>query len=197
MLFSITATMTPPNAMMNTSASWKAVSIPTKTTATSNTLPMKPGSDRFSSGVVMDRPLRLVLSLWGALASRTILVSRLSGAPEKGYDGEQRKGAKMAKFLIQLHRPRRQASHAGRPDGAGLRRANRHRGDVAGCDGHVGPLTPMSGIISRILVWLGFVVTTNAVNNAFQKRKTMLTVIDSGHWLVVLIVSGAVIGLFG
>ncbi len=55
----------------------------------------------------------------------------------------------------------------------------------------------MSGIISRILVWLGFVVTTNAVNNAFQKRKTMLTVIDSGHWLVVLIVSGAVIGLFG
>ena len=68
---------------------------------------------------------------------------------------------------------------------------------LAGLMGHMGSANPQTGIVSGILVWLGFVVTTNAVGNAFQKRKIMLTVIDSGHWLVVLIVVGAVIGLFG
>ena len=32
-------------------------------------------------------------------------------------------------------------------------------------------------------------------NNAFQKRKVMLTVIDGGHWLLALLVQGAVLGL--
>ena len=68
---------------------------------------------------------------------------------------------------------------------------------LSGLMGHIGPINPMSGVISGAAVWLGFVVTTIAVNNAFQKRKTMLTVIDAGHWLVVLAVAGAVIGLFG
>jgi hypothetical protein len=68
---------------------------------------------------------------------------------------------------------------------------------LSGLMGHVGPITVRSGIISGALVWLGFVVTTIAVNNAFQKRKTMLTVIDSGHWLLALVVQGAVLGAFG
>jgi len=68
---------------------------------------------------------------------------------------------------------------------------------LAGVVGHMGEPNVTAGIISGVLVWLGFVITTVAVNNAFQKRKAMLTVIDGGHWLAVLIVQGIVIGLFG
>jgi len=68
---------------------------------------------------------------------------------------------------------------------------------LSGLTAHVGPLTIRSGIISGALVWLGFVITSIAVNNAFQKRKAMLTVIDGGHWLLALIVQGAVLGAFG
>ena len=68
---------------------------------------------------------------------------------------------------------------------------------LSGLMGHVGPISVRSGIVSGALVWLGFVITTTAVNNAFQKRKPMLTVIDSGHWLLALIVQGAVLGVLG
>ena len=43
--------------------------------------------------------------------------------------------------------------------------------------------------------WLGFVVTTIAVNNVYPGRKIMLTVIDSGHWLGVLLIEGIVLGV--
>jgi hypothetical protein len=68
---------------------------------------------------------------------------------------------------------------------------------LSGLMGHVGPISVRSGIISGALVWVGFVVTTIAVNNAFQRRKVMLSVIDGGHWLFALIVQGAVLGAFG
>ena len=68
---------------------------------------------------------------------------------------------------------------------------------LAGIVGHLGPATVANGIISGALVWLGFVITTIAVNNAFQRKKLMLTVIDGGHWLAVLVAQGAVLGLFG
>ncbi|MCZ7642913.1 MAG: DUF1761 domain-containing protein [Pseudorhodoplanes sp.] len=72
-------------------------------------------------------------------------------------------------------------------------------GVLAGIVGHLGPgrVTLLNGIISAVFVWLGFVVTTMAVNNAFGGRKAMLTVIDSGHWLAALVVAGAVIGFVG
>jgi hypothetical protein len=53
------------------------------------------------------------------------------------------------------------------------------------------------GIGIAFLVWLGFVITVMGVNNAFGMRNPMLTVIDGGHWLVVLLVMGAIIGVFG
>lgn len=53
------------------------------------------------------------------------------------------------------------------------------------------------GILAGALLWLGFVVTTTAVNYAFPGRKPSLTAIDSGHWLVVLLVQGAIIAAFG
>jgi hypothetical protein len=70
---------------------------------------------------------------------------------------------------------------------------------LAGVVGHLGPgqVTIRNGIISALFIWAGFVVTTLAVNNAFAGRKAALTLIDAGHWLVVLLVMGAVIGLMG
>jgi len=70
---------------------------------------------------------------------------------------------------------------------------------LAGLIGHLGPgqVTLRNGIISGAFAWLGFVVTTMAVNNAFGDKKPMLTVIDSGHWLLVLVVHGAIIGAMG
>ncbi len=68
---------------------------------------------------------------------------------------------------------------------------------LAGLIGHTGAVTVRSGIISAAFAWLGFVVTTLAVNYSFGGRKPMLTVIDGGHWLGVLLIMGAVIGAFG
>jgi hypothetical protein len=69
----------------------------------------------------------------------------------------------------------------------------------AGLLAHLGPgqVTVWNGIVSAGFVWLGFVATTVAVNNMFGLRRLMLSVIDGLHWLVVLVVMGAVIGAFG
>lgn len=68
---------------------------------------------------------------------------------------------------------------------------------LSGIMGHLGPLSVRSGAITGALVWLGFTITTMTVNNAFQMRKPMLTVIDGGNWLLVFVVQGAVIGWLG
>ena len=62
---------------------------------------------------------------------------------------------------------------------------------------HVGPFTVRSGLISGALIWFGFVLTTITANYAFQGRKSMLTAIDTGHWLAVLLVIGAILGAMG
>ncbi len=70
---------------------------------------------------------------------------------------------------------------------------------LAGLIGHfgAGELTVRNGMISGACVWLGFVITTQAANHAFQGQKRMLTVIDGGHWLGVLVVQGAALGAIG
>jgi hypothetical protein len=70
---------------------------------------------------------------------------------------------------------------------------------LAGTIGHLGPgqITLRTGIISAMFVWFGFVLTTVAVNNMFAMRRPMLTVIDAGHWLAVLLLMGAIIGAIG
>ena len=68
---------------------------------------------------------------------------------------------------------------------------------LAGIIGHLGGPNVMIGAVSGVLVWLGFVVTTISVNNAFQRRSITLTVIDAGGWLAVLVVQGIILGLFG
>ena len=70
---------------------------------------------------------------------------------------------------------------------------------LSGAIGHLGPgqVTVKNGIISGLILWAGFVVTTVFVNNAYPGRKVMLSVIDSIHWLGVLVIQGAVIGTMG
>ena len=70
---------------------------------------------------------------------------------------------------------------------------------LAAIIGHFGEgkATFWVGIGTGFFCWLGFVVTTSAVNNSFAMRPLELTAIDTGHWLVVLLVMGAVIGGLG
>ena len=70
---------------------------------------------------------------------------------------------------------------------------------LAGTLGHLGPgqVTLKNGIISALFLWLGFVVTTIFVNNAYPGRKYSLSVIDSIHWLGVVVIQGAIIGAMG
>jgi hypothetical protein len=62
---------------------------------------------------------------------------------------------------------------------------------------HIGPFSVRAGIISGAICWLGFILTTVAVNNVYPGRKAALTVIDSGHWLGVLLIIGAMLGWIG
>jgi len=70
---------------------------------------------------------------------------------------------------------------------------------LSGAIAHLGPgqVTVKNGIISGLILWAGFVVTTVFVNNAYPGRRYMLSVIDSIHWLGVLVIQGAVIGAIG
>lgn len=70
---------------------------------------------------------------------------------------------------------------------------------LAGIIGHLGQgqVTLRNGLISALLCWLGFVITTMATNHAFQRSRSALTLIDGLHWLLVLLVQGAVIGWMG
>ena len=45
--------------------------------------------------------------------------------------------------------------------------------------------------------WFGFVLATMLVNNSFAKRDWRLLWIDGGHWLIVLLLMGAIVGTVG
>jgi hypothetical protein len=68
---------------------------------------------------------------------------------------------------------------------------------LAGMVGHLGTVTIRSAVISGLFVWAGFMLTTMLVNNAFAGRRYALTAIDAGHWLLVAIAMGVVIGWIG
>ena len=53
---------------------------------------------------------------------------------------------------------------------------------------------PRQGAITGALIWVGFVVTTILVNNAYTFRSLKLTAIDAGHWLGALVIIGFVVG---
>jgi hypothetical protein len=68
---------------------------------------------------------------------------------------------------------------------------------LAGLLAHIGPLSLRNGIISAAFCWLGFVMAAMVVNNSFAKRDWRLLWIDGGHWLLVLVLMGAIIGGLG
>jgi hypothetical protein len=68
---------------------------------------------------------------------------------------------------------------------------------LAGLMAHIGAMTVRGGIISGAFVWLGFVLPPLAVNNSFGLRSPKLILIDGGHWLLVLVLMGGIIGAFG
>ena len=68
---------------------------------------------------------------------------------------------------------------------------------LAGMVGHMGSVTIRSAVISALFAWAGLVLTTSLVNNAFSGRRYALTAIDAGHWLLVLVLMGVVIGWIG
>ena len=53
------------------------------------------------------------------------------------------------------------------------------------------------GLLTAILIWIGFVLTTMTVNHRFQFKPWSLTIIDSGHYLAVLLAQGLILSWFG
>jgi len=68
---------------------------------------------------------------------------------------------------------------------------------LAGMVGHLGSVTIRSAVISALFAWAGFVLTTILVNYSFGGRSYRLAAIDSGHWLIVVVLMGVAIGWIG
>jgi Protein of unknown function (DUF1761) len=62
---------------------------------------------------------------------------------------------------------------------------------------HMNAFTLRGGLISAVLIWFGFVMTTMTVNNAFGGRKAMMSVIDGIAWLGAFVIIGAIVGWMG
>lgn len=62
---------------------------------------------------------------------------------------------------------------------------------------HSGPVTVMNGIMSALFIWGGFIMTSMTVTQRFQLRPWSLTFIDAGHYLLVMLAQGAILGWFG
>ena len=62
---------------------------------------------------------------------------------------------------------------------------------------HSGLWSWHAGMVTGAFCWLGFVLTTVTINNAYGGRKPMLSVIDCAHWLGVLLIIGGIVGAWG
>ncbi|MFO1249169.1 MAG: DUF1761 domain-containing protein [Alphaproteobacteria bacterium] len=49
--------------------------------------------------------------------------------------------------------------------------------------------------IAGATIGIGFLLTSITVNNLFQQRKFMLTVLDGGHWVLAVVIEAVVIAL--
>jgi hypothetical protein len=54
----------------------------------------------------------------------------------------------------------------------------------------------MEGMKTAFWVWLGFVATTSATNAIFAGRSRNLWVIDSGYFLVALLLNGWILAVW-
>jgi hypothetical protein len=58
----------------------------------------------------------------------------------------------------------------------------------------LGEVTTRGGIQTAFTIWIGFVITTMVVNYSNLGARMRLAMIDGVHWLLVLVVMGAIIG---
>lgn len=71
---------------------------------------------------------------------------------------------------------------------------------LAGAVGLIGAgeVTVRNGVVSALLAWAGFVMTSLVVGHVVEGvRGGVATIVDAGHWLGVLVTQGAVIGWLG
>lgn len=61
----------------------------------------------------------------------------------------------------------------------------------------LGEVTVLNGIIVGAHMWFGFVLTSMIMNHRYEGMTWSLTLIDGLHMLGVLVIQGAVIGVFG
>lgn len=54
-----------------------------------------------------------------------------------------------------------------------------------------------AGVLTGVLCWFGFILTSMIMNHRYEGMRWSLTLIDSLHILAVLVIHGVVIGLFG
>lgn len=60
---------------------------------------------------------------------------------------------------------------------------------------NLGVMGVQAGAVAGLTVGIGFVATSVLVNNMFQGKKLMVTIIDSAHWVLALVIEGVVISL--
>ena len=60
----------------------------------------------------------------------------------------------------------------------------------------MGSTTLASGLLAGFMIWLGFVATTNLVNNLFAGRGWTVWAIEAGNHLVYLLITGAVLSVW-
>lgn len=58
---------------------------------------------------------------------------------------------------------------------------------------NLGVMGPLHGAIAGLTLGVGFLFVATVVNNQFQQRNWVATLIDGGHWSLVLAIEGAVI----
>ena len=58
-------------------------------------------------------------------------------------------------------------------------------------------VTVASGMLVGAHMWLGFVITAMIINHRYEGAPWSRTLIDGGYLLAVLLIDGAVVGLFG
>ena len=58
------------------------------------------------------------------------------------------------------------------------------------------PANTWYAIHIALMLWVGFIVTSMATNNAFQGAKPKLTLIDAGHWLGVVVIQAVILCAF-
>jgi hypothetical protein len=61
----------------------------------------------------------------------------------------------------------------------------------------MGEVNVVNGMLLGAHMWLGFVITAMIINHRYEGAPWSRTFIDGGYLLAVLLIDGAVVGLFG